>query len=438
MALTDYTFRLGDTGVVLNDDSLSLPFVDITRVIGLDSAPYRETARDHEGTDGGFMDAEFEKGRPIILEGTAYAAPGTLETYIDSLKYDFAPSQTLVPLYLKAPGVAERVVFVKPLGVRHDWEQVRRIGGARVQFGMFAEDPRIYTNMLQDVSIPLSGLVTDGFGFPLGFPFGFGAAEQTGIVTLTNAGNRPTPVEFTMTGPAVEPRIINETTGDSMKFDIVLSGTDVLVINTYYKTVRLNGANRRNALVEPNWFDLPKGNTDIRFQVLSFNTNVFETVPLNANPFFEADVANWTAIGGTFVKSTTKFHEGAASGLLTPDGVTATVQVHSEQVPVTGGKTYKATSWLNCDVSRTVNVQIAWFDSSLVLISTSSLGVVLTANTWALAEPSFNAPINAAHAWLQFEMTGTPLVSHLLHVDESKLLKAKDPTLNAKFRSAWR
>lgn len=438
MPLTDYTFRLGDSGIVLNDDSLNLPFVDIEEVRGLDSATYRETTRDHEGTDGGFMDAEFERARPILLEGVIYADSNSLETYLDSLKENYEPSQILVPFYLKAPGVTEKILFVKPQGVRYDWEADRRLGVVRAQFLVYAEDPRIYTNVLQDISIPLSGLVTDGFGFPLAFPFGFGAAEQSGVVTVTNSGNRPTPVEFVLTGPAVEPRIINETTGKTMKFNISLSSTDVLTINSYYKTVRLNGANRRNALVEPNWFDLPKGDTDIRFQVVSFNTSVFETTPRNANPFFEVDVANWTVTGGTFVKSTTKFHEGTASGLLTPDGVTANVQVHSEQVPVTGGKTYKATSWLNCDVSRTVNVQLLWFDSSFVFISTSSTGFALTANTWALAEISFNAPINAAHAWLQFEEFGTPPISNLLYIDEAKILKAKDPTLNAKFRSAWR
>jgi hypothetical protein len=46
MALTeDLTFKLTDTGVVLNS-SVVQPFVDITKVTGLDSAPYRTTERD--------------------------------------------------------------------------------------------------------------------------------------------------------------------------------------------------------------------------------------------------------------------------------------------------------------------------------------------------------------------------------------------------------
>src|SRR5687768_9358567 len=104
MALTDeFSYQLGDAGIILNPDSLSTPFVDITRVTGLDSPPFRTTERDHEGTDGGFMDAEYEKGRPIILEGLAYANGSELESFLDDLKANFAPSRTLLPFYFKKP-----------------------------------------------------------------------------------------------------------------------------------------------------------------------------------------------------------------------------------------------------------------------------------------------------------------------------------------------
>src|SRR5690242_17824814 len=108
----DLTFVLNDTGIVLND-STSLPFVDIDSVKGLNSAPFRTTTRDHEGDDGGYMDAEFEKGRDIVLGGTIYADSSTIESYLDDLKENWAPSRTLIPLYFKAPGVSERFLLVK-------------------------------------------------------------------------------------------------------------------------------------------------------------------------------------------------------------------------------------------------------------------------------------------------------------------------------------
>src|SRR5687767_1136786 len=271
MALTEeLTFRLGDSGVILNTDSTAIPFVDIQKVAGLDSAPYRETQRDHEGTDGGFLDAEFERARPILLTGEVYADSSTMETYLDSLKADYAPSTTLVPFYLKAPGVPERVVFVKPQGCRYDWDQLRRIGKAGIQFKMLAEDPRVYTATLISVDVPFSAGASTGFGFNLGFNFGFGGSSGTDGTFVTNSGNRPTPVVFTITGPCTTPTIRDDTYGHSLTFDIILAATETLVIDTQYKTVKLNGTlNRRNTLVDPDWFFLEPGLTFIRYNAVS-------------------------------------------------------------------------------------------------------------------------------------------------------------------------
>lgn len=267
MPLTDeLSFRLGDTGVILNTDSTGLPFVDVHDVVGLDNAPYRETERDHEGTDGGFMDAEFEKGRPVILQGMLYAETSTMETFFDSLKANWAPSTTLVPFYFKSPGVAERVIFVKPLGCKYDWSQMRRYGCAEVQFKMFAEDPRIYTAEEQVVVINYGGEAGTGFAFSFGFDFSFGPAIPPTGANIPVGGSRPTPATLTIAGPITSPVITNDTLGISLAFNITLSATDTLTIDLANRTVVLNGSeNRRNTLQVPNWFFLSSGNTFLRF-----------------------------------------------------------------------------------------------------------------------------------------------------------------------------
>lgn len=272
MPLTEeLTFMLGDSGVILNADSASVPFVDITDVTGLDNAPYRETERDHEGTDGGFMDAEYEKGRHIILTGNIIANTSTMESYLDSLKLNYAPSSSLVPFYFKAPGVDERVLFVKPLGCKYDWEQVRRTGQARVQFKMFAEDPRLYSATLTTVNIPFAAGASTGFGFDLGFNFGFGGSGSgIGGAFVSNLGNRPTPPTFTITGPCVTPSIVDDTYGHSLSFNITLAASETLVVDPANKTVKLNGSvNRRSTLVNPDWFFLESGQTFIRYNAVS-------------------------------------------------------------------------------------------------------------------------------------------------------------------------
>lgn len=146
-----------------------------------------------------------------------------------------------------------------------------------------------------------------------------------------------------------------------------------------------------------------------------------EGTTLNANPYFETDVSNWTPVGGTFVRSTAQFHQGVASGLLTPDGVTASVSALAEKDPVTVGLSYRASAWLYCAVARSINVQILWYDSLDALLSTSSTSVSVTANTWTLLDGTFTAPALAATGALRVSMGSTPLASHLLYVDEARL-----------------
>lgn len=257
--VNDATFQLTDTGVVINDDTvLNVPFIDVEVVTGLDNAPYRQTKRDHEGVDGGFMDAEFEQGRDISIQGILYANNNPIETFLDRLKANWAPSQVLLPLYIYTIETGLRVVYVKPLGCQYDWDALRRLGMAAITFTCYAEDPRIYSGTLQTTIIPMGATVFSGFSFNLGFNFGFGGVSTTTDGQFVyNVGNRPAPVVMTIAGPMVNPIIMNDTTSSVMQFNITLSSLDTLTIDTQYHTVRLNGtANRRSTLLTPGWFML--------------------------------------------------------------------------------------------------------------------------------------------------------------------------------------
>lgn len=264
MPLAEDTFQL-DTGPVLNADSV-LPFIDISRVSGLDSAPFRETIRDHEGVDGGFIDAEFERGREIILEGTVYSTVTLIEPFLDELKENFAPRTAPIPFAFKTAGVEERVVFVKPRGCRYSWEAARRTGMTPIQFLMYAEDPRIYDNNLESVVIPFGGAATTGFGFNFGFNLSFGATVPPSGGTVTNNGNRPTPAILTIDGPVVDPRVQNATAGLTLEFFIMLGSGEFLTIDLANRTVTLNGTtNRRDALIGPGWFFFDPGDSFVTF-----------------------------------------------------------------------------------------------------------------------------------------------------------------------------
>jgi hypothetical protein len=264
----DHSYRLGSTGVVLNPtDTSVLPFVDIVKVGGLDSAELRTTERDHEGVDGGFLDAEFEKMRTITFEGQIITNHIGTESFLDRLKGDWAPRRTTIPLYFQHPGIAERLIFVKPLGVKYDIDELRRVGSVDAQFMCQAENPSIFDSNLITLPINQGLSVATGFGFPFGFPFGFGAAVDPTTTNAYNSGNRPATAIFTIPGPVTNPRILSTTTGDELRFVIDLAASDYLEIDLYNRTVRLNGtASRRGSLLEPNWFMLEVGDNFLQYR----------------------------------------------------------------------------------------------------------------------------------------------------------------------------
>lgn len=269
-----FSYQLGDSGTVLNPVDTTPPFVDITKVSGLDSPEYRTTERDHEGVDGGFLDAEFEKMRTIVLEGQLIATVTTAEPYLDTLKGEWSPRRSSIPFNFAHPGVAQRTVFVKPLGVRYDSTTLRNTGCADIQFMCQAEDPRIYDSALQTVALVTGVPITTGIGFSLGFDFGFGAAVSPEGVTVINGGNRPTPAIITLPGPVTNPVIYNDTYSNTLEFEIDVAASDNLQIDLGNRTVKINGSqSRRGALLNPDWFLLESGDNFIRYRASAGGSN---------------------------------------------------------------------------------------------------------------------------------------------------------------------
>lgn len=142
---------------------------------------------------------------------------------------------------------------------------------------------------------------------------------------------------------------------------------------------------------------------------------------LNLNPYFETNAANWTGSGGAIVRSTAQFHEGAASLLLTPDGVTANSRATNDQVTgVLAGTSYRASAWVRCAVARNINLQVLWADAGGGALSTSTTTVAVSATTWTWIDVTLTAPASSARATLRVEMTGTPPGSNTLHIDEAR------------------
>lgn len=152
--------------------------------------------------------------------------------------------------------------------------------------------------------------------------------------------------------------------------------------------------------------------------------SVVSTAVLNANPDFETNTANWTPTNCTFAQSGTRAHKGSFSGLMTPNGTSASVSVESEQVAVTANATYQASGWAwpTSTITGNISVSVNWYDASHAFISTTTAVTNATGGQWNfLTSHLFTAPPTAAYATLLPTVSGTPAAGQLVWWDELKL-----------------
>lgn len=94
-----------------------------------------------------------------------------------------------------------------------------------------------------------------GFSFPLRLATHFAFSSYRGI--FTNSGDVETSVQVQYQGPAVNPIVINETTGEFIKVNYELSETDVLHINTAFGNKRVEVVNEDGTRTNVfHWIDL--------------------------------------------------------------------------------------------------------------------------------------------------------------------------------------
>jgi hypothetical protein len=274
----DYSFMFTNTGVVLNPASTDTTFVDLTRIDGIDSAPFKTSTKGTEGQDGGTVEADFEDIRTITLEGTLYCV-GThdqLWAQLDALKQDYAPGQGNQPLYMKMPGQVQRVIYCKSMGIRYSLESVTRTGQVPIQITLQAGDPTWYTDGEIAQTLNLVADAATGFGFPQGFPLSFGSPTSISTVTVTNGGNKPAGARINIPGPVVNPKILHDTSGAYLEFNITLVSGDYLDIDLLNRTVVLNGSASRYNTKTPSsrWFMLQPGANQIRFLASAVTASV--------------------------------------------------------------------------------------------------------------------------------------------------------------------
>ncbi|MFD4562114.1 carbohydrate binding domain-containing protein, partial [Streptomyces sp. NPDC058469] len=142
----------------------------------------------------------------------------------------------------------------------------------------------------------------------------------------------------------------------------------------------------------------------------------------NSNPAFETALSPWTGNTATAARVNTQAQSGSWSMQITPNGTSPSPRAESEQFAVTAGNSYRAKGWLRCATSRTVSLNVNWYNSSSSYLSTSTNTQAVTANTWTQFSALFTAPVGAAYGQLAPTVPSTPPVTDVLYVDEVRLL----------------
>lgn len=175
-----------------------------------------------------------------------------------------------------------------PLAIQFDYEQPlmiwarctrrvisvgrsNRVGLTRGSIQWEATDPRKYSMTESQGRTPLP-TTEPGLAFPLVYPLNFGTPGSSGNITAVNSGDAPTNPSFVITGPCSTPAITNLMTGMTLEYDLSLSDSDTLYIDTKAGTVTLNGldANRlytaTTRSAPEGSFILPPGSSALAFR----------------------------------------------------------------------------------------------------------------------------------------------------------------------------
>ncbi|MFK4034628.1 DNRLRE domain-containing protein [Nonomuraea wenchangensis] len=146
---------------------------------------------------------------------------------------------------------------------------------------------------------------------------------------------------------------------------------------------------------------------------------------LNANPYFESELAPWTVSGGTLERSTDRAHEsdGTASvKVVVPAGGQA--EARSEAgIAVRANALHATNGWFYPHGgSVALGWGVDWFDTSGTLLKSSTAERTLAADTWTAVDVTVPPPSGAATAQLRLSVKADPAAQTTLYADELKLL----------------
>lgn len=252
---------------LLGDDEITF----MTSLTGWEDLPPIDSSNTPRPASHGAWVGKKLVGQRILTWTGVFAAPPELwEDEIKRLRTAFTPPTgteelTIVVRTRNETKMVFGTVSARQIPVDYSYSYY----GARLSLQFECSDPRRYSLGEESKFLELPPDTEDGLDYPLVYPLDYGIEVLSNSAIVTNDGDAPTPLTLVFNGPVTNPRLVNQTTGEQLGFEIVLTEDDTLTVNTRLGTVLLNGvADRlytRTASSSPLLgFDLEAGDNEIQ------------------------------------------------------------------------------------------------------------------------------------------------------------------------------
>jgi hypothetical protein len=224
---------------LLGDDEVTF----MTSLTGWEDLPSVDSSNTlRPASHGAWVGKKLLGQRILTWNGVFAATPENWETEIKRLRAAFTPpggteELTIVVRTRNETRMVFGTVSARQIPVDYSYSYY----GARLSLQFECSDPRRYSLGEESVFLELPTDVEDGLEYPLVYPLDYGVEVVSNSAIVLNDGDAPTPPQLTFVGPVTNPRLINQTTGEQLGFEIVLTADDMLTVNTRLGTVLLNG-----------------------------------------------------------------------------------------------------------------------------------------------------------------------------------------------------
>lgn len=233
MAAGDLITRNGQyefQSILFNNGPWANPSRYMRSIRGLFGISMKVSDVERQGDHGSFLGDDYLTAKTLELSFDIDCATGTLaEQEALALTGAFQPQTAELPFVFAKAGMggtgSKKVLYVRPRDVEVPTSYDMGRGFIRGSGRLYVPDPRIYTLAQTTVA----GQINNG-------------TSTNGIVT-TGLGSIYTGAIVTITGPTVNPRVANSADSNkTLRLDVTLTTGQVLAIDTFRKTVTIDGA----------------------------------------------------------------------------------------------------------------------------------------------------------------------------------------------------